>query len=356
MHAVAKKSVAVASAVGLAGVSSLFFGAAPASAIPTCENGGTLIADNICELTISYTDGSPQTFVATADMSQLQVLLVAGGGEGGYSGGAGGGGQVKIVDFDGGSAPTLSVIVGNENNSSSVTVGTKTVTALPGTSASNATTSTSHGKTVTTAGKSGVSGNGHKGYSSSKGGGGGGANGSPTHRRDGGAGKVANKLTVKTITAKTITPVFKLFAGDTNCYGGGGAIGDGVTDGTPGCNAGFVAAGGTLNDPVAGFGGGSGTVIMPSASYIGNKAAPGVVVIRWNATVPVTLSFNDGKRGHNPKTEHLLAGDTPTKPSNPKVSGYSFLGWYTDSSFTTAADFTQPVTDFETFYGKFKKK
>ena len=357
MHALAKKTVAIASAVGVGGISSLFLAAAPASAIPTptCANGGTLVSGtNICELVIATTD-SAQTFTATSDMSQLQVLLVGGGGNGNYGGGGGGGGAVKIVDFDGGSAPTLSITVGTDNEATSVTVGSKTATAGGGGDDIAESTTTVKGKTVVTNGKSGVSGNGHKGYheGSSEFGGGGGANGSPMHHRDGGAGKLADKASYKTISGKAVTPVYPLFAHDTNCYGGGGAVGDGTTDGVPGCNAGYVSSGGTVNSPIESMGGGAGAITTGGTPETG---AGGVAIIRWNATAPVKLSFDDGKRGHNPKSEHLLFGDTPTQPSNPKVSGYKFIGWYTDTAFTTPADFTASVLANETFYGKFQKK
>jgi uncharacterized repeat protein (TIGR02543 family) len=359
MHSVAKKSVAIASAFGVAGISSLFFGAAPASADPACADGGTLLTTaNICELTYT-TANETQTFAVQPGMTQLQVLIVGGGGDGGYGGGGGGGGSVKIVDFDGTTATSLSVLVGGYSSDSSISDGTTTVVANTGQPADeDGTTTTSSGKTKNVPAHSGESGNGHKGYpeGSKAYGGGGGADGSPTHRRDGGAGKVADKVTYKTPKGKTITPVYKLFAGDTNCYGGGGAVGDGTTDGTPGCNAGYVAAGGAVVDPAANSGSGSGGFIE-AQNADGNQAASGVVVIRWNATPDVSVSFSDGKRGHDPKTEHLFQGDLATQPANPKVSGYSFVGWYvSNEQFSPPVNFNAPVEESTTYYGVFKKK
>lgn len=345
MHAFAKKSLAIASAVGVAGVSSIFLGAAPASAVvpPDCGSG-TLLTGNICEQTFT---GSG-TFTATPDMTKLQVLLVGTGGSGGYGGGGGGGGAVKIVDFDGGSAPTLTINAGQYQAAASVSDGTTTVTAAFGKDAV--------AKTDSTPAQTGVSGNGHKGYPwGTIGGGGGGAHGSPAHRRDGGAGIAANKVTVKTVKGKAVSPYIKLFAKDTNCYSGGGAVGNGTTNGKPGCNGGFVAAGGTITAPTANMGGGGGGLISTTDTG-GNPGSNGVVIVRWNATPAITLSFNDGKPGHNPKAQHLLAGTTPTKPTSPSVRGYKFLGWYTDAARTTKASFTDPLDSSAVFYGKFKKK
>jgi hypothetical protein len=354
MQSVAKKSIAIASAFGVAGVSSLFFGAAAANAEPVCANGGTLVSGtNICELTI---DGNnTESFEATSDMTQLEVLLVGGGGNGGYSGG-GGGGSVKIVDFDGGSAPTLSIVSGAGGSASTVSEGTTTATANPGT------TSTDGSKDEGFApGKAGVSGNGHAGAPEDNiGGGGGGAGASPTSRTNGGAGRKADAATVKNLAGDKVTPVYPLFKGDTNCYGGGGAVGTDKKAGTAGCNAGSVSEpGGTVNQPTDNMGGGGSAFIeTPVDPAYGNYSdgADGVVVIRWNATPQVSLSFNDGSHGHTPSTEHLLTGDTPTKPSNPSVSGYKFLGWFTDPTFETAANFTTPIAASEIFYGKFQKK
>ncbi len=348
MHSFAKKTIAIASAAGVAGVSSIMFAAAPASATPTCENGGTLINATTCELTLT----SGQTFTVQSDMSQLEALLVGGGGTGEYGGG-GGGGQVKIVDFDGTTAPSLTVSVGSAGNATTISDGTTTATAKAGTSATNGSKDNGYAP-----GTSGVSGSGHKGYPEKHiGGGGGGAAGSPSSRYNGGAGLVASKASITNLAGKKVTPLIPLFKGDTNCYGGGGAVGTTKKAGKPGCNAGSLSEpGGTIVNPVDNMGGGGSSVISSpeqSGEYTG---AAGVVVLRWNAAPVVTLTFNDGARGHNPKTEHLISGATPTKPTNPKVSHYKFLGWYTDPTFATPASFTVPITDSEIFYGKFAKK
>jgi uncharacterized repeat protein (TIGR02543 family) len=350
MKLLAKKSVAIASAFGVAGVSSLFFGAAPANADPTCANGGVLKTGNICELTLT----SSGTFAKTADMTQLQVLLVGGGGDGGYSSG-GGGGQVEVVDFNGSQAETLTVSVGGTEAQSSVADTSQTVAVSAGTGASGASAS---GTVVP--GASGISGNGHKGYPVGKtiGGGGGGAGASPKSRNNGGAGLAASKAPSVYVNGEPASPLIHLFSNDTTCYGGGGAIGTGKKghDGTAACGGGAVSIGGAIVPPTLNRGGGAGAIVTNPMNESINDGAAGVVVIRWNATPQVKLMFDDGARGHEPATQNLLSGNLPKKPANPKVSHYTFKGWYTDAAFTTKASFTTPVTTSETFYGKFAKK
>jgi uncharacterized repeat protein (TIGR02543 family) len=341
MQSVAKKSAAVASALGLAGISSLFLGAAPASAAPSC-GAGTLLTGNVCEQT--FTTNS--TFTPTPQMTQLQVLLVGGGGSGGYSGG-GGGGQVEIVDFDGGTATPLAIGVGSTGISSTVTEGTTTVTAAAGQSAVS-------GANPPSPGTSGASGSGKPGWpEAGVGGGGGGAAASPTNNLAGGAGVAASAAPVVTPTLVPASPAVALFSGDTACYGGGGAVGDGTTDGIRGCNAGSVQTGGGIVAPQANFGGGGGALITTPTDSTLNNGAEGVVVVRWNATPAVTLTFDNGGHGTAPATETLLSGNAPTRPVDPTAAGFVFKGWYTDPGLTTAANFSTAITASTTFYAAF---
>lgn len=81
---------------------------APANAPQNPCSTGSLVSSDICEKT--YT--SSGVFTPDNTMSQLQVLLVAGGGQGFYAYG-GGGGQVKLKDFSDASTPiTLTVGAG----------------------------------------------------------------------------------------------------------------------------------------------------------------------------------------------------------------------------------------------------
>jgi len=343
MHSVAKKSAAVLSAIGVAGVSTLFLGAAPASASPSC-GAGTLEAGNVCQEAFTNTSAA-STFTPTAQMTQLQVLLVGGGGDGAYSGG-GGGGQVEIVDFDGGTAAPLTINVGAGQAPSSVEEGTTTVSALPGTQAFSGTPNPSPGT-------SGVSGNGHAGWpENGVGGGGGGASASPTNSLDGGAGLAASSAPVVNPAGTATTLLIPLFAGDSTCYGGGGSVGDGTTDGLASCNSGSVATGGALVAPTANFGGGAGAVTSPSSGSLA-AGASGIVVVRWNATPAVTLTFNNGGHGTAVPTQNLLSGNAPTKPADPAAAGFVFRGWYTDPGLTSPANFASPISASTTFYAAF---
>lgn len=52
-----------------------------------------------------------------------------------------------------------------------------------------------------------------------------------------------------------------------------------------------------------------------------------------------TVSFSEGA---DPQT--VLEGNTAAQPQDPARSGYTFGGWYTDTSFSEKYDFTSPVT------------
>jgi uncharacterized repeat protein (TIGR02543 family) len=353
MRSIAKKSIAILSAVGAAGLGSVFLGAGPASADPPdCTDlgsapSGTYIGNGICELTITATD-TPTNF-STGGMTDLEVLLVGGGGTGAYGGG-GGGGQVRIIDFDNAEG-YLTARVGAPGQPTTINnSGLTTFIANYGTDGTNGGDYTSY-----KIGSSGVSGSGHKGYPADHiGGAGGGAKASPTSRYNGGAGVKAESAPIDGSNGKKVTPRIPLFAGDTACYGGGGATASATKFGTPGCNAGGATSTSWI-EATDNMGGGGGAELTLPLNGDEDEGASGVVVIRWNANPDVTLSFNDGARGHDPKSEHLIGGMVPTKPANPKVSGYKFLGWYTDAAFTTPADFTAAISADTTFYGKFAK-
>ena len=348
MHSIAKKSLAIASAVGVGGISSLLFGAAPASATTTCSHGGTLVSGNICEVTFT----SNGTFTSTSSMTHLQVLLVGGGGDGGYSGG-GGGGDVKVINFDHVTSGKFTVVVGSSDDASTVTKSKVTASANGG---GDATNGNQTGSGPATPGDSGRGGSGTAGWDENGiAGGGGGAYDSPTSQDNGGAGLAPAAVGQTTIKDHGVGPSINLFGNDLSCYGGGGAVGDGTTNGIPGCNAAYVLSGGTISEATANHGGGGASVIATPTGSDLDFGADGVVVIRWNAKPTVKLEFNDGSHGHTPATIHLLSGDIPIQPANPVVKGYAFVGWYTNSTHTKPANFTLPVTKTETFYGKFTK-
>ncbi len=65
----------------------------------------------------------------------------------------------------------------------------------------------------------------------------------------------------------------------------------------------------------------------------------------------------DSQGGSDIDDLEVTYGATITKPDQPDYSGYTFLGWYADSDYTTAWDFdSDTVTGNTTLYAKWKKK
>ena len=332
--AVRRTSTAVA-ALASAGIASLFLGAAPASAAPAdCGVGGTLISGNICERL--FTSGA-STFTPTAQMSQLEVLLVAGGGTGadqtngnGYAAG-GGGGQVTLVGFGATTSTPLTLAVGGPGLPSTVSDGTTTTTAAPGASAL---LNTSAGA-VSGSNMAGATGN----PPAIPYGAGGGAGASPVGNANGGAGVVVS----------SIAAAGSVFSTDANCYGGGGAVGIAGTAGTATCGGGQPtdATSASLIAPTANSGGGGGGVSV-TTTLAQRQGASGLIVVRW---IPlVTLSFSANGHGAAVSPETFAAGTAAVKPADPTQPGWVFNGWFSDAALTVAADFTAPITASTTFY------
>ena len=64
----------------------------------------------------------------------------------------------------------------------------------------------------------------------------------------------------------------------------------------------------------------------------------------------VTFEDANGEPG-----QRVTHGDTATKPDDPKRTGFTFDGWYTDATYTTEFDFTQPITSDTNIYAKWEK-
>lgn len=327
---------AVVATVATAGASTLLFGVAPASAAPSeaCGTVGDLVAPGVCEVT--FTSGT-SIFTPTSEMTQLEVLLVGAGGHGatgetvsskGYA--AGGGGEVKIVDFSGATS-ALNVTVPESGTPGSVTDGVTNATVNNGEDGSvDSTTAIPTG---------GASGSGHAGAvgpaGATSGAGGGGAAGDASGL-DGGEGVVVS----------AIAPGGSLFAGDTRCFGGGGAVDSDALKGIPGCGGGGTDSDGNSVDPVVNSGGGGTT-----GTFSLTAGASGFVAIRWNAA-NVTLSFDANGHGVAPADQSVPAGTAPTDPGGPTAAGYQFDGWYTDASLATPVDFSTPLVESTTVYAK----
>jgi uncharacterized repeat protein (TIGR02543 family) len=338
----AQKSVAVAVATATAGISSMFLGASSASAAPTlCGPDGTLVSGNICQEV--FGGAGTASFTPSPAMSDLQVLLVGGGGSGEnfnntfeppftYGPNGGGGGQVAVFDFsaDAATSTPLTLVVGGPATASTATDGTTTQTADAGENG--------------LLGGAGASGNSNPGWTSSNEGGGGGSGASPTNGFDGGAGTVVD----------TIAPAGP-FSADTACYGGGGAVGlHGGTIGMATCGGGFVTDGATTTTVVSpgensggGGGGGDAAALNPGDT----SGTNGLVVVRWTVQT-VTLTFASDGHGATIAPETVPIGGAPTAPANPTATGFVFKGWYTDPGLTTPADFSAALTTSTTFFAK----
>ena len=336
MQRVAKKATAIVATAAAIGFSSLFLAAAPANAAPvSCGNGATMLPGGICELAVTAT--GPTVFTPTAEVSQLEALLVAGGGSGSYAAqsyGAGGGGSVKVVGFADTVTP-IDLTVGAANTATTATQGAATQTADAGI---NGTQSAVYG--------GGTSGNGNPGFAGSAGatGAGGGAGGAAPDQSTGGAGA----------TAASVAPAGSLFSGETTCYGGGGASATPpTTAGVASCGGGFVTFDGaafvpTAPTPNSGGGGSAGSTNASAAT----TGASGVVVLRWVAA-GATVTFDTGGRGTAVAPETVAFGTTVTRPADPTAAGFTFDGWFTDAAFTTPVDFSAPVGASTTYYASF---
>ena len=74
---------------------------------------------------------------------------------------------------------------------------------------------------------------------------------------------------------------------------------------------------------------------------------------KW--TKNYTVTFNANGHGTAPSSQTVTAGSRASRPSNPTASGYTFGGWYTDSSCTNAFDFSTSINANVTLYAKWTK-
>jgi uncharacterized repeat protein (TIGR02543 family) len=346
--AVQRTSTAIA-VFATAGISSFFWGAAPAFAVTNPCGTGTLVSGNICEQTFTATTAT--NFTPPAQTTKLEALLVGGGGGGnvrvssaptttGYAVG-GGGGQVQIVDFTAsvGSATPL-VVTAGAGGAAGIAGVASTVTGGPVASASGG-----GAASATTGGSSGT----NTGASISDGA------TNPTYYGGGaGAGPTGSTTTIDGGTGATVSTSFSsdaLFGSDPACYGGGGSALRSPAVGVAGCggNAPSADPAATTYPTVIANTGGGGAASLTVGT--GGAGSTGVVVFRWFAPT-YTLTFAADGHGTVPAPELVVQGSAPTRPTDPTATGYVFEGWYTDAGLTTPADFSAPLTASTTFYAK----
>ena len=72
------------------------------------------------------------------------------------------------------------------------------------------------------------------------------------------------------------------------------------------------------------------------------------VYAKWEASV----AFVSGVENVSVPSQTVVLGNTPTKPSDPKRTGFTFIGWYTSADGNTLFDFSTPVTSDITVYAR----
>lgn len=74
-----------------------------------------------------------------------------------------------------------------------------------------------------------------------------------------------------------------------------------------------------------------------------------------DAPLTYTVRFDMGGHGDQVPAQTVAEGGKAVKPEDPKESGYVFQGWYADSIFLNAFDFSEAVTSDRTAYAKWEK-
>lgn len=83
--------------------------------------------------------------------------------------------------------------------------------------------------------------------------------------------------------------------------------------------------------------------------------------IKSNTTVYAKWTANDyevsfiTEHGKTPTSQNVPYNETATNPGKLTAEGYTFIGWYTDETYTKEFDFTKPITSNTTVYAKWEK-
>ncbi|WP_215491942.1 stalk domain-containing protein [Fenollaria sporofastidiosus] len=70
---------------------------------------------------------------------------------------------------------------------------------------------------------------------------------------------------------------------------------------------------------------------------------------------PITVSFNMMGRGNQVPAQTVKENAKAFKPQDPSAAGYTFGGWFTESTLTNKFDFNTPITRAITLYAKWTK-
>ena len=77
------------------------------------------------------------------------------------------------------------------------------------------------------------------------------------------------------------------------------------------------------------------------------------VYAKWTAK-DYEVSFIT-EHGKTPTSQNVPYNKTATNPGELTAEGYTFIGWYTDDTYTTKFDFTKPITGDTKVYAKWEK-
>ena len=75
-------------------------------------------------------------------------------------------------------------------------------------------------------------------------------------------------------------------------------------------------------------------------------------VAKYSIGKAFTVTFDANGHGKAPAAQKVAEGAKAKKPTDPKATGYTFGGWYTDKKCTKAYNFNTPVTKNITLYAK----
>ena len=96
--------------------------------------------------------------------------------------------------------------------------------------------------------------------------------------------------------------------------------------------------------------------------YNGNKKFDFTTVPTGDVTLTAKWTANDyyvsfvTEHGDPPTSQNVKYNGTANDPGKLSEDGYTFIGWYTDDTYDTEFDFTQPITGNTTVYAKWTAK
>ena len=96
--------------------------------------------------------------------------------------------------------------------------------------------------------------------------------------------------------------------------------------------------------------------------YNGNEKFDFTTVPTGDVTLTAKWTANDyyvsfvTEHGDPPTSQNVMYNGTANDPGKLSEDGYTFIGWYTDDTYDTEFDFTQPITGNTTVYAKWTAK